>query len=294
VKTVSSLQDLSLLLRAISNPTRLAILRYLNGVKGSSYTRLALSAGFDPAEQSGTFTYHLHYLRKLGLLKLEGLTYTLTNLGERVSSFLDALTTEFVISFSEAKKGDRVKGGFKIKKLEETDLEQLTLTKYGILKEETDGVLHDYVESERIWVYGKDAPLGGEGDKNRTLIALDNKRILGAIYGCKSSTGPIPEGTVAYKKVEEGQVLLHTLTAEDERWMVPTAKIYDLWIDPMYHDKGVEKTLIEAFIKEAKDEGCREAWASEIRAVRKDLLKVLREEGFKKLDTYYDLYKKIT
>jgi len=119
-------------------------------VKRSSYNRLALSVEFDPAEQSGTFTYHIHYLRKLGLLKLEGLNYTLTSLGERVSSFLDALTTEFVISFSEAKGGDEAEGGFKIKKLEETDLEQLTLTKYGILKEETGGVLHDYVESERI------------------------------------------------------------------------------------------------------------------------------------------------
>jgi len=67
-----------------------------------------------------------------------------------------------------------------------------------------------------------------------------------------------------------------------------------LWTDNMYCDKGVEKSLIEAFIKEAKGEGCREAWASEIRAVRKDLLKVLREEGFKKLDTYYILYKRIT
>ena len=103
-----------------------------------------------------------------------------------------------------------------------------------------------------------------------------------------------PEGTVAYKKVEEGQVLLHMLTAEDERWMVPTAKIYDLWIDPMYHDKGVEKTSLKPSSRKQKMKDVEKPGRLKSERCGKNLLKVLREEGFKKLDIYYDLYKKIT
>jgi len=100
--------------------------------------------------------------------------------------------------------------------------------------------------------------------------------------------------TKAFEKVQEGQVLLHMLAREsEERWRVPTGKICDIWINPANRETNLERTLIGAFTDRVKDEGCREVWAYEISSVRRDLLKALREEGFRKTDTYYVLRKGI-
>lgn len=292
VESLSSLEDSCFLLRAISNPTRLAILRSLKTLKSAQYTRLALSVGLDPAKESGNFNYHIGYLRRLGLVRLEGLSYALTDLGRKVASFVDSIATEFILAFSQTMKKNEGEKVFKIKELEEGDLRQLVLLKYGVLKEETEGVIHDYMQSERIWVYGKESAMGEEGAKNRSLIALDGENIAGAVYGAKGITGPIPPSTRAYEKVKEGQVLLHMLTKKlEERWCVPTGKIYDTWIDLTYQETDLMKILIRSFIDRVKDEGCREVWGYEIRSVRKDLLKALKEEGFRKTDTYYILRK---
>jgi len=131
--------------------------------------------------------------------------------------------------------------------------------KYGVLKEETEGVIHDYMQSERIWIYGKEDAMGEEGAQNRSLIALDGEKIAGVIYGAKGITGPIPRGTKAFEKIREGQVLVHMLVKElGERWNVPTGKIYDIWINPAYCEMNLERILIKAFIDRVKDEGCRE------------------------------------
>jgi len=171
---------------------------------------------------------------------------------------------------------------FEIKELEESDLEPLVLLKYGVLKEETDEVIHDHVYSERICVYRKECPMGGEGDQNRSLIALDNDKIAGVIYGARGINEPIPTGAKAYEKVQEGQVLLHMLTKEEEKWCIPTGKIYDIWINPSYSETNLEKILTRSFIERLKGEGCRETWAYEIASVRKDLLRALKEESFGK------------
>ena len=82
------------------------------------------------------------------------------------------------------------------------------------------------------------------------------------------------------------------LTKElEEKWCVPTGKIYDTWIDQNYQETDLMKVLVRSFIERVKDEGCREVWGYEIRSVRKDLLKALKEEGFRKTDTYYILGK---
>jgi len=289
---VSSLLDSCFLLRAISNPTRLAILHSLNNLKSAQYTKLALSVGLNPVRESGNFNYHIHYLQKLGLIQLEGLRYALTNLGRRVVYFLDSISTEFILTFAQTEKEGENKELFKIKELEETDLEQLVLLKYGVLKEQTEGIVHDYMQSERMWVCGREDAMGEEGAENRSLIALDGEKIAGVIYGSKGITGPIPPGTKAYEKVQEGQVLLHMLVKEqEERWNISTGKIYDIWINPDYREMNLEKTLTRSFIERMKDEGCQEVWAKEINSVRKDLLKALKEEGFRKTDTYYILRK---
>lgn len=294
MKNVSSLQDSVFFLKAISNPTRLAILRSLSNLKSVQYTSLALSLGLHPATESGNFNYHIHYLQKLGLIQLEGLGYTLTKLGSTVASFIDSISTESILTFTTTEKGAGKEKTFRIKELEETDLEPLVLLKYGVLKEETEGVVHDYVQSERIWVYGKEDGMGEEGALNRSLIALEGAEIAGVIYGAKGITGPIPHGTKAYEKVKEGQVLVHMLVKEmGEHWYVPTGKIYDIWINPNYSETNLEKILIGSFIERVKKEDCREVWAYEISSTRKDFLKALRAEGFRKTDTYYILRKRI-
>jgi len=295
VDNVSSLKDSCFLLRAISNTTRLAILLSLAKLENASYTKLALSIGLDPFRQSGNFNYHVNYLRKLGLIKIDNLTYSLTDMGKTVASFVDSISTEFILSFPQTEKGGENKKMFTIKELEKADIKPLVLIKYGLLKEETEGVVHDYVNSERIWVYDKECPLGGKDAQNRSLIALDDGKIAGVIYGSKDVTGPIPPDTKAYEKVQEGQLLVHMeVTKEEEKWNVPTGKIYDIWINPIYKEANLERMLIGSFIEKTKDEGCREVWASEITSVRKDLLKALKEEGFKKLETRHTLYKRIT
>ena len=77
----------------------------------------------------------------------------------------------------------------------------------------------------------------------------------------------------------------------EERWNVPTGKIYDVWINPTYRETRLEKRLIRAFIDQVKSEGCLEVWAYEISSIRMDLLKALKKEGFRKTDTYYILRK---
>lgn len=291
---MSSSRDSCFFLRAISNPTRLAILHSLDDLEKTGYTKLALSLGLDPVRESGNFNYHINYLQKFGVIQLEGLEYSLTKLGRTVASFVNSISTEFILTFPQKEKGGGTENMFKIKELEETDLETLVLLKYGVLTEETEDVVHDYVYSERIWVYGNESPLGGQRAQNRSLIALDNDKIAGVIYGNKDITGPIPAGTKAHNKVREGQVLLHMLTREEEeKWYVPTGKIHDIWINPTYIETNLQKILIRAFVERVKSEGCKEAWAYEITAVRKDLLEALRNEGFKKLETRHTLCKRI-
>lgn len=74
---------------------------------------------------------------------------------------------------------------------------------------------------------------------------------------------------------------------------MPTAKIYDIWVEPTYHERGIQEALIEAFIKQMSEEKCRKVTASEIASSREDLLKALKNAGFRKVDAQYTLEKRI-
>jgi len=278
-------------LQALSNPIRRAAIQALkDGEK--RFSRLMWACGLNPNFNAGHFCYHLSQLISKGIVSNHDAGYSLTRLGLELSNFLDSVQTEFALSFAEQKERIRGKKMFKVKKLEDTDLEQLVLMKYGVLKEEAEGVLQDYMESERFWVYGKKDPF--EDGRNRTLIAMDSGKIVGAIYGSKGGAIPIPKGTKGAEKAREGGMYLHKLTKEERKREIPTAKIYDIWIDPTYYEVGLEEDLTEAFVEQAQSEKCTKVTAWQIPSSREDLPKALKTVGFRRVEAHYILSKGIT
>ena len=255
------------------------------------YSKLMWACNLNPNFDAGHFCYHLSQLIKGRIVSKANGKYGLTQLGLKLSNFLDSVETEFTLSFTEEKER---KGGvrmFEVKRLEESDLKRLVLKKYGVLKEEAEGHVQDYVESERFWVYGQKDPF--ESGENRTLIALDKGRIAGAIYGSKSGEIPIPKGTKGLDVASKGLMYLHKLTEEERRREISAATIYDIWVEPTYHERGIEETLIEAFIEQMSGEKSRKVTASEIASSREDLLKALKKAGFRRVDAHYKLEKRI-
>ena len=109
----------------------------------------------------------------------------------------------------------------------------------------------------------------------------------------KGSVIPIPKDTIGAEKTKEGRMYLHKLTKEERKREIPTAKIYDIWVEPTYYERDLEKALIEAFIEQVKSEKCRKVTAWEIASSREDLLKALKTLGFRRVDAHYTLEKEL-
>ena len=80
-------------LKAVSSPLRLEILRLLNTTGNLSYTEIMNRLKLSPTRDAGRFAYHLKTLLKMDLIEpnAESKRYGLTNLGKTVVEFADEL-----------------------------------------------------------------------------------------------------------------------------------------------------------------------------------------------------------
>jgi len=93
--------------KALSNPTRLEILREL-GKKPLPFARLMRRVGMDPGTESGAFNHHLRVLVEAGLVarSVDPPYYYLTELGSRVLGLVLALESAVSTYGGEGEGGE--------------------------------------------------------------------------------------------------------------------------------------------------------------------------------------------
>jgi len=263
---------LSLLFDALSSATRRQIISALGRRRRAGFVQLMRDAGFDPASETGSFTYHLFKLGEWGIVRRTPQGYVLTEFGDRAHELLASFSGSIRLSSTRGqgeedmdivKMGEEQLSQLAQAVFERTDegtkkLRQETRTALGIKDESAQKGRWEKGHRQVVWGTLNPTPdMAGRPDayasRALSMVARKNGKVVGSIFALEYPARRLPlwGWGIMFERADRPTQIEKLLSGD------VAGAIGDIWVDPREDYEIVQEALVERILKMFKERGAK-------------------------------------